>query len=90
MHCWVIVPENWEPRWQGLRLKVKPYVPDFKTAFEHFCIHTGGRGVIDEVSTCMLPTQTCKPHDAIVCLLMILHNLHLKTCIEDACPVWTC
>ena len=27
----------------------KPYVPDFTRAFEHFCIHTGGRGVIDEM-----------------------------------------
>ena len=25
------------------------YRPDFRTAFEHFCIHAGGRGVIDEV-----------------------------------------
>ena len=23
------------------RRKVKPYIPDFKTAFEHVCIHTG-------------------------------------------------
>ncbi|CAI0465675.1 unnamed protein product [Linum tenue] len=28
-----------------LRWKVKAYVPDFKLAFEHFCIHAGGRGV---------------------------------------------
>ncbi|KAL6608058.1 hypothetical protein ACP70R_041121 [Stipagrostis hirtigluma subsp. patula] len=31
------------------RAKVKLYRPDFHTAFEHFCIHAGGRGVIDEV-----------------------------------------
>ncbi|XP_051203840.1 3-ketoacyl-CoA synthase 6-like [Lolium perenne] len=28
---------------------VKPYIPDFRTAFEHFCIHAGGRAVIDEL-----------------------------------------
>lgn len=28
---------------------LKPYVPDFKLAFEHFCIHAGGRAVLDEV-----------------------------------------
>ncbi|KAF2618785.1 hypothetical protein F2Q68_00042879 [Brassica cretica] len=32
-----------------LKLKVKPYIPDFKLAFEHFCIHAGGRAVLDEV-----------------------------------------
>ncbi len=32
----------------GLR-KLRPYIPDFKLAFEHFCIHTGGRGVIDAI-----------------------------------------
>jgi 3-ketoacyl-CoA synthase len=32
-------------RWRGVR----PYVPDFSTAFEHVCIHTGGRGVIDAI-----------------------------------------
>ncbi|KAK9757724.1 hypothetical protein RND81_01G182300 [Saponaria officinalis] len=29
--------------------KLKPYVPNFKLAFEHFCIHAGGRGVLDAV-----------------------------------------
>lgn len=28
---------------QVLRLKVRSYIPDFKLAFEHFCIHTGER-----------------------------------------------
>uniref|UniRef100_A0A061RWB3 3-ketoacyl-CoA synthase n=1 Tax=Tetraselmis sp. GSL018 TaxID=582737 RepID=A0A061RWB3_9CHLO len=29
--------------------KLRPYIPDFGRAFEHFCIHTGGKGVIDEI-----------------------------------------
>jgi 3-ketoacyl-CoA synthase len=31
------------------QMKIKPYIPDFKLAFEHFCIHAGGRAVLDEV-----------------------------------------
>ncbi|KAL8034280.1 hypothetical protein ABFX02_12G017600 [Erythranthe guttata] len=29
--------------------RIKPYIPDFKLAFEHFCIHAGGRAVLDEL-----------------------------------------
>ncbi|KAL6839621.1 hypothetical protein ACP4OV_030560 [Aristida adscensionis] len=29
--------------------RFRPYIPDFRTAFEHFCIHAGGRAVIDEL-----------------------------------------
>uniref|UniRef100_A0A1D1YTW6 3-ketoacyl-CoA synthase n=1 Tax=Anthurium amnicola TaxID=1678845 RepID=A0A1D1YTW6_9ARAE len=29
--------------------RVRPHVPDFKRAFEHFCIHAGGRAVLDEL-----------------------------------------
>ncbi|GJN00105.1 hypothetical protein PR202_ga17265 [Eleusine coracana subsp. coracana] len=35
--------------------RVKPYLPDFRTAFEHFCIHAGGRAVIDELQRSLGP-----------------------------------
>ncbi|KAM0874732.1 hypothetical protein ACQ4PT_037274 [Festuca glaucescens] len=32
-----------------LGINVKPYSPDFTRALEHFCIHAGGRSVLDEL-----------------------------------------
>ncbi|PNX86360.1 3-ketoacyl-CoA synthase 11-like protein [Trifolium pratense] len=31
------------------KMKIKPYIPNFKLAFEHFCIHSGGKAVLDEI-----------------------------------------
>jgi 3-ketoacyl-CoA synthase len=31
------------------RARIEPYIPDFSRAFKHFCIHAGGRAVIDEL-----------------------------------------
>ncbi|KAK4534996.1 hypothetical protein CDCA_CDCA03G1021 [Cyanidium caldarium] len=41
---------------------LKPYVPDFHRAFDHFCIHTGGRAVIDTLeSSLKLTPQDVAP-----------------------------
>ena len=44
---------SWPPTviWslQVFKIKTRSYIPDFKLAFEHFCLHTGGRGVIEEI-----------------------------------------
>ena len=34
---------------QVLKSGAKPYLPNFQKAFEHLCLHTGGRGVVDEI-----------------------------------------
>ncbi|KAJ0093317.1 hypothetical protein Patl1_25264 [Pistacia atlantica] len=30
-------------------MKIKSYISHFKLAFEHFCIHVGGKAVLDEL-----------------------------------------
>jgi len=49
--------------------KMAPYTPDFGAAFSHFCIHTGGRGVIDEMEK-----QLRLPHAAVAPSRDTLHR----------------
>jgi hypothetical protein len=38
--------------WQG-----EPCIPDLELVFEHFCIHAGGRAVLDELESNLAVTD---------------------------------
>jgi len=43
----------------------KTYMPDFKTAFDHICIHAGGRAIIDGIEKSLhLTEEDCMPSRA--------------------------
>uniref|UniRef100_A0A0E0E069 3-ketoacyl-CoA synthase n=1 Tax=Oryza meridionalis TaxID=40149 RepID=A0A0E0E069_9ORYZ len=54
---------------KALSGRVKPYIPDFRAAFEHFCIHAGGRAVIDE-----LQRSLCLSDEQVEASRMALHR----------------
>lgn len=52
---------NWVAR-VALRARIAPYVPDFRQAFDHFCLHAGGRGVVEGLSKQLgLPHEKMAP-----------------------------
>ena len=63
---------NWLCR-RMFRRSVKPYVPDFKRAFQHFCLHAGGHFSILAASLCA-PSVYC---GAPVMHSQVIYFLHL-------------
>ena len=68
---------------QVLRRRVKPYVPDFKLAFEHVCIHTGGAplGSCDQQphgQQCVLGVMLCM---SCLCLPVVEETALSHVCV---------
>uniref|UniRef100_A0A7S1SRG7 very-long-chain 3-oxoacyl-CoA synthase n=1 Tax=Tetraselmis chuii TaxID=63592 RepID=A0A7S1SRG7_9CHLO len=78
--------------------KLRPYIPDFTQAFEHFCIHTGGRGVIDEIEKQLKlsPDMTQPSKDTLFrfgntsssSIWYILANIEATTGVKRGDRVW--
>ena len=60
LSCGIIWGTGQRVQWsmQVFKRKIKAYIPDFKLAFEHVCIHTGGRGVVEEIEKQLSMTPT--------------------------------
>lgn len=73
---------------QVLRMKVRSYIPDFKLAFEHFCIHTGERGAPP-----LLAVALSHLHSPPAALRGRLHQLdaqpHLPRHSSRTCRTWS-
>ncbi|KAI9121841.1 hypothetical protein K1719_007231 [Acacia pycnantha] len=64
------------------KAKLSAYIPDFKLASEHFCIHAGGRAVTDELEK----NLELEPHH-IEASRMTLHRFG-NTSSSSICAVW--
>jgi 3-ketoacyl-CoA synthase len=81
-----------------MNMKIKPYIPDFKLAFEHFCIHTGGRGVIDAIEKQLeLTTDMVRPSRETLSrygnissssIWYVLSNIETKSGVRRGERVW--
>ncbi|KAL8162355.1 hypothetical protein V2J09_013844 [Rumex salicifolius] len=47
----------WRKAWPPAKKKGHEYVPNFKKAFEHFCIHAGGKAVIEAIKESLKLTE---------------------------------
>ncbi|KAL6649267.1 hypothetical protein ACP70R_013491 [Stipagrostis hirtigluma subsp. patula] len=77
------------------RAGVKPYLPDFKLALEHFCIHAGGRGVLDELERSlklsdwhMEPSRMTLYRFGNTSSSSLWYELAYCQCGNSACPRW--
>lgn len=71
--------------------RIKPYIPDFKLAFEHVCIHTGRRNrlmALSRVADCTYHIQcfkafisvVCKLHQAFLAVVNALYSILMCVC----------
>jgi 3-ketoacyl-CoA synthase len=80
------------------KFSVKAYIPDFKLAFDHFCIHTGGRGVIEEIEKQLqlAPEHVQPSKDALyrygntssASIWYILSHIEAKQGVKRGARVW--